>query len=145
MTKFLKYLAIFCAISLLASLTFLGFALYQAISTANRYFAGADDYTCRQFVYDLDHDETDKMLPIILATAAYGKMESVSPTFEESIRKDGITPAARKVYAACKVQPGTRVINLFAAEITGSPTIITAAAAGVSVSTITSTTTKKGM
>lgn len=121
MQKFLKYLGAFCLLSIAASLTFCSMGVYQGMKTANRIFAGADNYTCRQFLYDLEQPETDKFAPLIIATAAYGTSGggSVDEAREQEITAGGMEPAIKKMYALCKGKPSERVLNLFAAGITG--------------------------
>lgn len=118
-----KYLGIFTLLAFAASLTFCSLGIYNGFQTANRIFAGADNYTCRQFLYDLEHSETDKFAPMLIATVAYG----TGPEAEREARQDeiaahGMEPAVRKVYALCKGKPAERVINLFSATVTGATT-----------------------
>lgn len=126
MSTFLKYFGAICLLTIAASLAFCSFGVYNGIQTANRLFAGADNYTCRQFAYDLQQEETDKLPALLIAAAAYG-MRDVTPTGPQaeategkgSDTFEGLEPAIRKVYTLCEGQPNQRVLNLFAQSITG--------------------------
>lgn len=147
MAKFLKYLIIFFLMVIAASLAMCSFSIYNAVQTGSRLFAGADSYTCRQFNYDMEHPETDKLAPMIFAAVAYG-IQDVTPTGPETSQKEaekaqrqklaseGIQPAVTKVYALCKNHSDARLLNVFAETIV-SPTLT-----GVS-STVTSSTTQQ--
>jgi hypothetical protein len=125
MTKLLKYLGIFCLFALALSMTFCSVGVYQVMQTANRTFAGADNYTCRQFLYDIDRPETDKLPPLLIASAAYGLSPDAKASKErkEDILDIGMLPSVRKVYALCKGNPSERVLNLFTATVTGATTV----------------------
>ena len=126
MQKFLKYLVWICLGGIAMTLTFCSVGVYQILQTFNRMAAGADNYTCRQFLYDIDakHLETDKMPAIIIATAAYGTgKEGDRKRHQEEFWEEGMEPAVRKVYALCKGNPSQRVVNLFTAGITGATNV----------------------
>jgi hypothetical protein len=149
MTKFLKYLLGFFLLLIAASLAFCSMGIYNGVQTANRLFAGADTYTCRQFNYDMEHPETDKLAPMILAAVAYG-IKDVTPTAPENkagegtasrgkqMEADGIEPAIRKVYALCQNKLDERLLNVFATTITNG--IVSGTVTGVSSSVISTTT-----
>lgn len=122
MNNLLKYLGLFFLVIIGGSLAFCSMGVYQGLNTANRIFAGADNYTCRQFLYDMEHPETDKFAPMLIAAIAYGSVEepTVSDTRRDELVNKGIEPAVRKTYTLCKNKPNERVINLFAATITAS-------------------------
>ncbi|TKW61476.1 MAG: hypothetical protein DI628_02315 [Blastochloris viridis] len=119
MLQFLKYLGAFCLLIIAASLAFCSVGVYQGVKTANRYLAGADNYTCRQFVYDLEHPETDKFAPLAIAAIAYGVVPEDDKTDERQteLEHSGLQPAVEKIYALCKDQPDSRVLNVYAASI----------------------------
>ena len=119
MITFLKYLGAFCLLTIAASLAFCSVGLYQGVQTANRYLAGADNYTCRQFMYDLQNPETDKFAPLAIAAIAYGVMPEDDQTDERQteIERMGLQPAVQKVLALCKGQADARVLNVYAASL----------------------------
>ncbi len=119
MLQFLKYLGAFCLLTIAASLAFCSVGVYQGVKTANRYLAGADNYTCRQFIYDLEHPETDKFAPLAIAAIAYGVVPEDDQAEERQtqIEHEGIEPAVQKVLALCKSEPNARVLNVYAASI----------------------------
>lgn len=119
MLQFLKYLGAFCLLTIAASLAFCSVGVYQGVKTANRYLAGADNYTCRQFMYDLEHPETDKFAPLAIAAIAYGVVPEDDKNDERQteIEHSGVQPAVEKIYALCKDQPDARVLNVYAASI----------------------------
>ena len=126
MKTILKYLGTIVLLALVASFTFCSMGIYQGFQTANRLFAGADNYTCREFVYDLEHPETDKFAPLVIATIAYGT--NPEGKTEEQLRTEitdkGMEPAVRKVYALCSGKPSERVLNLFTATIASATTVV---------------------
>lgn len=136
MTKILKYLGVFCLIAIALSLTFCSVGVYQGIQTANRLFAGADNYTCRQFLYDVEKPETDKLAPLVIATIAYGTTSStqVDDQRQTDTINLGMEPAVRKVYALCKGNLSERVLNLFTASITGVTTVSSTATPNKNIS-----------
>ena len=120
MITFLKYLGAFCLFTIAASLAFCSVGLYQGVQTANRYLAGADNYTCRQFVYDLENPTTDKFAPLAIAAIAYGVVPSEDGVTEDrqaEMERHGIEPAVQKVLALCKGKPEALVLNIYAASI----------------------------
>ncbi len=119
MLQFLKYLGAFCLLTIAASLAFCSVGVYQGVKTANRYLAGADNYTCRQFVYDLEHPETDKFAPLAIAAMAYGVVPDDGKTEERQteMEREGIEPAVKKVLELCKNNPDARVLNVYAASL----------------------------
>lgn len=121
MAKAFKILGLLCLVAIAVALAVLATGIYQAVSTLNRYLASADTYTCTQFVYDVEHEETDKLAPLMLATIAYGEGEVSKTTLREQLREGGIAPAVTKVYNACKQTPDVKVLNLFVADVTGQP------------------------
>ncbi len=124
MITFLKYLGAFCLFTIAASLAFCSVGVYQGVQTANRYLAGADNYTCRQFVYDLENPTTDKFAPLAIAAIAYGVMpreDGVIDDNQTEMEHKGIEPAVQKVLALCKGKPEALVLNVYAASI-ASPT-----------------------
>ena len=139
MLQFLKYLGAFCLLTIAASLAFCSVGVYQGVKTANRYLAGADNYTCRQFVYDLEHPETDKFAPLAIAAMAYGVVPEDDKTDERrsELENAGIEPAVKKVLELCKNQPDARVLNVYAASIISGtlPVAIPAPLAAQPVST----------
>lgn len=124
MQQFFKYLGAFCFLTIAASLAFCSMGVYQGIQTANKLFAGADNYTCRQFMYDMEQPETDKLSPMLIATAAYGTAggEGLDRTREDEVVETGMQPAVKKVYELCKGKPAERVLNLVAGTVTGGAT-----------------------
>lgn len=122
MASFLKYLGAFCLLTVAASLAFCSVTAYQSMQTVNRLLAGADNYTCRQFLYDLKHADTDKFAPLAIATIAYGAGDaSLTEIRQTEIIENGMRPAVQKVYALCEGNPAERVLNVFTQTLV-SPT-----------------------
>ena len=119
MITFLKYLGAFCLLTIAASLAFCSVGLYQGVQTANRYLAGADNYPCRQFMYDLQNPETDKFAPLAIAAIAYGVTpdDDKAEDRQSEMERMGLQPAVQKVLALCKGQPEARVLNVYAASL----------------------------
>lgn len=122
MMQFLKYLGAFCLLTIAASLAFCSVGVYQGVQTANRYLAGADNYTCRQFVYDLEHPETDKFAPLAIAAIAYGVVpeDGKNDDRQTNLERAGLEPAVKKVLTLCRNKPDARVLNVYAASLVSS-------------------------
>lgn len=140
MNQFLKYLGAFCLLTIAASLAFCSVGVYNGMQTLNRVFAGADNYTCRQFHYDMTDPQADKLPAIAVATILYGAGEDAATaeeaeTRQQEIFEKGTETAVAKVAALCASKPDERLLNLFAQSLV-SPTV-----AGVSSSSVTSPTT----
>ena len=139
MNTFLKYLGAFCLLSIAASLAFCSIGVYNGMQTFNKLFAGADNYTCRQFLYDLSEPQADKSPAIVIAVALYGTGagqadDATLAANQTSLRQQGAQAAVAQVTSLCRGKPDERLLNLFAQSLV-SPT-----AAGVSSSTVSVTT-----
>ena len=129
MHRFLKYLGWICLGGIAMTFTFCSVGVYQVMQTVSQTLADADNYTCRQFLYDIDvsRPETNKFPALMAAYVAYGMRDDGTPesSRQNAMMDDGMEPAVRKVYALCKNNPSERVFNLFTASITGATTVPT--------------------
>ncbi|PZP39647.1 MAG: hypothetical protein DI585_03550 [Pseudomonas fluorescens] len=119
MSAFFKYLGAFCLITIALSLAFAAYSLYQSVQIFNRILTGADSYTCKQFLYDMEQPGTEKLSPMFIAVAAYGVVQSNESTEqrEDELMQQGALPAIKKVTELCRNKPMERVLNLYAATI----------------------------
>lgn len=120
MTAFFKYLGAFCLISIALSLALATYTAYQSLQMFNRMLAGADSYTCKQFLYDMQQPAAEKLPAMMIAVAAYGtseEHESLS-AYRDEVTHQGILPAVKKVADLCRNKPPlTQVLALYAATI----------------------------
>lgn len=127
MNTFLKYLGAFCLFTIAVSLAFCSVGVYNGMQTANRLLAGADNYTCRQFNYDLTDPQADKFSAMAIATVLYGGGNKAEAEVRQNdIASHGIQAAIVKTGELCKGKPDERLLILFAQSLA------TPASAGVS-------------
>ena len=126
MNKTIRTILIF-GLGALAAIVLVGaFVMFQTFNSINKYFSGMDTYTCRQFEYDLTHEDTDKMFPVMVATLAYGDKfkDEAGQLDTTALRKEfdgkGIKPAVQKVLQLCQGNPGRKVLSVFVADIVSS-------------------------
>ncbi len=136
MKNIFKYLGAFFLVAVAASLAFCSVGVYNGMQTVSRLLAGADNYTCRQFMYDMTDPHADKAAAILIATTLYGGLGQADTLISEANRQDivdnGAEAAVAKTTALCQGKPDERLLNLFAQSLV-SPT-----AAGVSSSMVPS-------
>jgi len=146
MNTFFKYFGAFCLLTIAASLAFCSMGVYNGMKTANRLLAGADNYTCRQFTYDLTTPDTDKFPAMVIAGAAYGmgpgvaegqekELDEVIEARQNELMEKGLEPAIRKVNELCKGNPDARVLNLFAHSlVSGTAPVVSSVSSTVTAS-----------
>ncbi|RYG60517.1 MAG: hypothetical protein EON60_06885 [Alphaproteobacteria bacterium] len=118
MNTFLKYLGAFCLLTIAASLAFCSVGVYNGMQTANRLLAGADNYTCRQFNYDLTDPQADKFAAMAIATVLYGGgNEDENSDRQDDVAAKGINIAVLKAVKLCEGKPDERLLNLFAQSL----------------------------
>ncbi len=118
MNQFLKYLGAFCLLTIAASLAFCSVGVYNGMQTANRLLAGADNYTCRQFNYDLTDPQADKFPAMAIATVLYGGGNKAEANErQDTLASSGIKVAVQKATELCKGKPDERLLNLFAQSL----------------------------
>lgn len=127
MTTFLKYFGLFCLGLITAAIAATAVILYQGVSTMSRYLQGIDDYTCHQFLYDMTHEGTAKMVPLLFSSIAYGDAVGAEQT-RNAFGDAGIEPAVRKGIELCRNAPQAKLLDAFASSIVNG-------AGGVSPST----------
>lgn len=118
MQNFLKYMGIFFLMVVAGSLAMLAVGVYQSFSKINTFFAGADTYTCGQFVTDLSTEGTSKVFPVVVGVLAYGGSLD-SDLFEKTVEKEGAMPGVQKLVAACLKTQEKKVFDVLAADAIG--------------------------
>jgi hypothetical protein len=118
--NFLKYFGFFCLGIIAASLAATAVIIYQGISSMRNALGGMDDYTCNQFLYDMTADGTNKMVPLLFASIAYGDAVGADKTRAE-FTANGIEPSVRKAAALCQANPKQKLLDAFASSIVKAP------------------------
>lgn len=123
MTTFLKYFGLFCLGVITAAVAATAVIIYQGVSTMRLALGGIDDYTCSQFLYDMTEQGTNKMVPLLFASIAYGEANGAEVTRAELVQ-NGIEPAVRKAAALCQANHGQKLLDAFASSIVKAPAAV---------------------